>query len=472
MSFTRRSFLGGAGAGASLLVLTACTDATPVPPPVPTPKPTNSVPDPTGIVRSDWINDPFALGSTSFLSVGATPLHRANLAQSVIDRVFFAGEATADEPSTVRGARSSAARAASEVFSAVGDGERVAVIGAGAAGAECARRLSGLGVDVVVIEARDRTGGRILSIKGDGGRFSELGAWRLGVDSDPEIISVLARLDVATDSAAGPGLIRDSLSDAEVRSQDDATPPNTVGAAAVATATSWAADQVADSTLSQALDASGALRTATEATEGDLGGAELLEQYLRGLAAVTGAEASALSAWFAPPPTTDESVIVSGSFVALVDDGLDGVETFLSTAVVGISYDADGVRLRLGTGESLSVDRVVVTVPLGVLKATSIEFSPLLPFGHRAAINAISVGAVELVRLRFEQPFWATEAVNWSLVGTDELITTWVNLLPVTGEPELIGLVGADAAVALAGLTEKQLTALVRSSLEPFVAPA
>lgn len=469
MSFTRRSFLASAGASASLLVLTACTDTAPVPDPVPTPRPSNSVPNPSSLRRSDWTNDQLALGAVSFLPVGATPLHRQNLAQNVIERVFFAGEATADESSTVRGARSSGARAAGELFELVDDGERIAVIGAGAAGAECARRLSAFGIDVVVLEARDRTGGRIHSVKTSDDRFCELGAWNVDASKDLDIINALNRLGAATESTSGPTLLRDATKGSEVLTPADSGPANTVGAAAVATAIDWAAAQVADSTLDDALKASGASDTAASASQGDLGGEALLDQYLRGVATQTGAEASAASAWFAPPPADDERLVVTGSYVALVDDDLDGIETFLSTAVVGISYDTDGVRLRLGTGESLSVDRVVVTVPLGVLKASAIEFSPLLPFGHRAAINAISVGAVELIQVRFDAPFWNTDATTWNLVGTDELITNWVNLMPATGKADLIGVVGADAAVALAGLDEKQLTALVRSSLEPFV---
>jgi hypothetical protein len=468
MSFTRRSFIVGAGVGASLLVLTACTDTPPVPTTTPTPTPTRLVPTPQNLRRSDWSNDPLALGAVSFLPLGATALHRQNLAEKVIDRVFFAGEATADEPSTVRGARSSGARAAGEVFELAGEGERVAVIGAGAAGAECARRLAAFGVDVVVLEARDRTGGRIHSVAADDGTASEFGAWRLGVDSDAEIIAALNRLEVAIDSASGPDLMRDPDGPAEVVTESGVIPANTVGARAVTTAVEWAALQVADSTLSDALDASGALSTAASAGQGDLGGGALLEQYLAALAAESGAEASALSAWFTPPRTTEERTIVTGPFVALVDDDLDGIETFLSTAVLGISYDDKGVRLRLGTGESLSVDRVVVTVPLGVLKESAIEFSPLLPFGHRAAINSISVGAVELVRVSFDEPFWTTDATTWSLVGTEELITSWVNLLPITGKAELVGVVGADAAVALAGLNDEELATLVSSSLEPF----
>jgi Flavin containing amine oxidoreductase len=473
MSFTRRSFLVGAGAGASMLVLTACTDTPPRPTPTPSPEPSNSVPKPKSVQRSNWSNDSFALGAVSFLPVGATSLHRDNLAHSVDDRVFFAGEALSDDPATVGGARSSGARAAGELADIAVEGERIAVIGAGAAGAECARRLSAQGLDVVVIEARDRTGGRIHSVDDGDGNYTELGAWRLGVDSDADIVAALDRLDVTSVSASGPDLIRDVVSDGEVLTPApvaDVPPtlPNAVGATAVATATIWAAEQAADSTLADALVASGALDTAGAASQGELGGGPLLEQYLRSLATVTGAEASTLSAWFVPPIAPEATRIVTGPFVSLIDDDLQEIETFLSTVVVGVSYDDDGVRLRLGTGESLSVDRVVVTVPLGVLKAATIDFNPLLPFGHRAAINALSVGAIDVIKARFDEPFWSTDAVTWSLVGTDELITTWVNLKPLTGEAALVGIVGGDAAIALADLSDRELTELVLSSLAPF----
>ena len=96
MSFSRRSFLLGAGSGLSLLVVTACVEESPRPtrPATPSPTPSSAVPRPSGIERSAWSTDPFARGSQSFLAPGATPQHRDDLAQPVGGRVFFAGEAT------------------------------------------------------------------------------------------------------------------------------------------------------------------------------------------------------------------------------------------------------------------------------------------------------------------------------------------------------------------------------------------
>lgn len=221
-------------------------------------------------------------------------------------------------------------------------------------------------------------------------------------------------------------------------------------------ATAWATAQQADTSVQGALDGAGVAQS------------EMLTQYLAVAAATSGADASDLSAWFAPTPPKADAVVVTGPLSILVDSALDGIDISLATAVVSVSWDADGVSLRLGTGESVRADRVVVTVPLGVLKAGSIEFDPLLPFSHRTAINAIGVGQIETVRLTFDRPFWSTEAACWTVSGTDAAIPTWINLKPITGESVLVGMVGGSAAADLADLDDDELIELARTSLAPF----
>lgn len=155
MSFTRRTFLIGAGS-LSLLVLSACVDEPPTPTRSPTPTGT-TIPTPSGFLRSSWSTDPYALGSHSFMAVGSAPEHRDTLRQPILNRVYFAGEATSsDNPGTVLGAQASGALAANDLSTVAAAGERIAIIGAGIAGAEAARVLSQQGYDVVVVEARNR----------------------------------------------------------------------------------------------------------------------------------------------------------------------------------------------------------------------------------------------------------------------------------------------------------------------------
>ena len=152
------------------MALAACVTPQPVPSPSVTPSTLTPsiVPQPLTVSRTNWSSDPFSRGSFSYAAVGATPEHRVDLGQSVDARVFFAGEATAaEEPGTVQGARASGLLAASQVRDVAAPGERITVIGAGIAGITAARQLVDDGFNVVVIEARDRIGGRIDTVSGD-----------------------------------------------------------------------------------------------------------------------------------------------------------------------------------------------------------------------------------------------------------------------------------------------------------------
>jgi monoamine oxidase len=183
-----------------------------------------------------------------------------------------------------------------------------------------------------------------------------------------------------------------------------------------------------------------------------------------------GGGAAELSAWYGLEelPEVPTGRLVLGDFQSIVDELLSGLDVALDTPVTDISYDDEGVSLRLATGESVSADRVVVTVPLGVLKDGGVTFDPPLSFERRTAIAEIGVGVQDSVWLLFEEPFWQTEAVLWVVVGENVPVRTWINLEPLTGHPVLVGLVGGEAAEALAELDDEAAVAAARQSLLPF----
>ncbi|OZB86314.1 FAD-dependent oxidoreductase, partial [Microbacterium sp. 13-71-7] len=186
MGISRRTLLVGAGAGAVAVLLAACTpepQPTKTPttaPPSPTPTVTpGAAPQPTAWMRSTWSTDAYSRGAMSYLPAGATPQLRKDLAVPISARVFLAGEATdPDHPGTVPGAIDSGQRAAAQLIAASASGERIAVVGAGAAGAAAARALADAGRTVTVLEARERTGGRIRSVADKAWPIPvQLGAW-------------------------------------------------------------------------------------------------------------------------------------------------------------------------------------------------------------------------------------------------------------------------------------------------------
>ncbi|MGY4649355.1 FAD-dependent oxidoreductase [Mycobacterium sp. URHB0021] len=63
------------------------------------------------------------------------------------------------------------------------------------------------------------------------------------------------------------------------------------------------------------------------------------------------------------------------------------------------------MRVETSSG-AVEGGRVIVTVPLGVLKARTIDFDPPLPEAKRQAIERLGFGVLDKVVLAFGQPFW------------------------------------------------------------------
>jgi monoamine oxidase len=148
-------------------------------------------PLPVAWAVSHWAEDPWARGSWSGLLVGGTTADRARLAEPAGDRLLLAGEAVhAAAPAMAHGAYESGMAAAGMVDALARAGERIVVVGAGIAGLAAARALADRGRDVLVLEARDRIGGRLHTVPLGTGAAADLGgAWLQQYDVNP-----LARL--------------------------------------------------------------------------------------------------------------------------------------------------------------------------------------------------------------------------------------------------------------------------------------
>lgn len=475
---TRRTLLIGAGAGALSVLLASCTPEpaptpTPTAPTTPDPLPSTPVPAPAASMRSAWATDSYSHGAASYTRIGVQSATRDTLAEPIDGRIFFAGEATdAENPGTLRGAVRSGDAAAMRLRAIAAPGERVAIIGAGLAGAAAAARLADADIEITVFEARDRVGGRVHSqLEDDWPLPIQLGGW------------LFAAPATATDTATDTAPDGDTTPDIDTTSAEalglDASRGELLHAAELAPALWRSADEDMDAAsnapLEQAiaaarqLPADVALTEALTETGADVEASDIAA-LLAYLATTAAADAEVLSSWFPPALPADALRGVTGDMGAVIQEMLGEAQLSLSSPVSRIAHDDAGVSLRLGTGESTSFDRVVITVPLGVLQHQAIEFSPELPFAHRGAINALGMGDIETIWLRYDEAFWDTDAAVWHSVGGEHPIRTWINLQPSTGESILVGIVGGDAAEKFAALDENDALVAALTSLEPFLA--
>jgi monoamine oxidase len=93
----------------------------------------------------------------------------------------------------------------------------------------------------------------------------------------------------------------------------------------------------------------------------------------------------------------------------LVDRLARGIDVRLAVSVSHVDYGREGgsdIIVRTADGEELRADRVVVAVPLAVLQAGVISFTPALPPRLTAAMGAIGVGTAIKLVLVVSAPCW------------------------------------------------------------------
>jgi hypothetical protein len=481
----RRTFLAASLSGIAAVTLSSCwptpaptpattTTATPAPPPTPRP---DGVPSPTAMRRSRWGADPFARGAFSYDAVGTTPRLRESLAEPVGDRLWFAGEACdIDAPGTLTGARDSGLAAAEQVARLAEPGERVAVVGAGMAGLAAAAQLVDAGFEVVVIEARNRVGGRVWSVDADGfDRSVELGPVLL--PDDEPLTEALAAASVET-------VPFDAVVQART-SAGDSVPIPTTGDDAIEAARTWADAQPDPGGVSLAAALVGSGTVPLPAVPGDDGvspAAWLAHTITTGVEPATGAPTIRISAPTAPTsPFPPGARLVTGRLSDLLDALADRVDLAIASVVTRVAYDDRRVSLRLDSGESLTADRAIVTVPLGVLKSDALRFSPALPYSHQHAIATLQTGVVDLVWLRFDEAFWRTDAGEshvppavdtrpdvLTVVGEHPSVAYWLDLVDESGEPILVGVIASTQALRLEPLDDAAFLSAVLDDLAPY----
>ena len=302
----------------------------------------------------------------------------------------------------------------------------VVVIGAGAAGIAAAQALQSAGKRAVVLEARSRVGGRAFTDSSLGPAY-DAGAMFIHWAERNPWVQIARDLGIATPAESwGSGF----------KIFADGKP-------------------MADSDRNRRRSAFGQIDRRQETVDltqrdmsiaellGDLG-PELAPVAASGLLLSIGEESSRISARDYQRLWSGDDLIVPSGYGNLVARSAAGLDIRLNEPVETIRWDGPGVTVTTRSG-TLRANACIVTVPVGVLKAGTIRFTPELPAATRDALAGLHMGALTKIALKVEgDRFGITPGVSFLEAAAPERLMN-LDMFP-GGQDIVIGYCGGDYA--------------------------
>jgi len=306
----------------------------------------------------------------------------------------------------------------------------IVIIGAGAAGLAAGRILAESGKRVVILEARDRIGGRIFTHHTDPNVPVELGAEFIH-GLPPVSWSLLREAQLCAIERQGETFCFEAtrLEPCAERQRDAFSVLNEMD--------TWLDRRELTSDVS--------FEGYLQAAHVDPASAERAAGYVEGFNA---ADRKIVSAAALVRQQRAENKL-QGDRIFHVRSGYDALPNYLADRLsraagsillespaqeIRWSRGSVSVRGRVASGAEFNVEapQAIVTLPSGVLQAGSVAFDPM-PGDVAQHWNFLKMGRAERISLLFERSFWRDEAPELGfLFAPEELITTWWTTGPET----------------------------------------
>jgi monoamine oxidase len=375
----------------------------------------------------------------------------------------------------------------------------VVVIGAGLAGLTAAREIVRAGHSAIVLEARDRVGGRVLNKPIEGGEISERGGTFAGPTQD-HILGLAKELGVDTFPTYAQGdnvyFADGSRSTYSDSSPLGTAPPDPLIVADVAQVVTrldemskevpvdapWTADQAADWDQ-QSFDTwiranstpSPHFRRIVSTATRPIFGAEprdLSLLFVLFYIAASGNEQN--------PGTFERNFNTrDGAQMFRFHGGSQliaerlaeelGGRIILSSAVERIDHSDQRVQV-FSSGDSVSARRAIVALPPTL--AGNIDYEPILPVPRDQLTQRIPQGMLIKVAAVYPRPFWRDKGLNGTAVSLNGPVNVTYDDSPPDGSPGvLFGFVGGDEARSFMTKSAAERRAAVLQNFADYFGP-
>jgi polyamine oxidase len=341
--------------------------------------------------------------------------------------------------------------------------ERVVVVGAGISGLVAARALRLSGVDVVVVEGRDRIGGRTHTIELGGAAVDLGGSWIHDGAGSP-MLPLVDALGIERMPASNTGI---ALSASVLNRVDGVFPDVDARGALTGAMAGLAMSGAGLGKLEPGLDldqAMGDLLAAIDPNVRATLGALLAMNEGKDANEVDFATFASL---FYGGGAEHEDVMPRGGYRLVVEHLAQSLDIHTDQPVRRIDQGPDGVTVHAASN-TFTGTHAIVTVPLGVLKVAAIAFDPPLAAARTDAIARVGFGALEKVVLAYERAVWQLDGHPSHITIVDSPQPEWPVILDLStwyDVPVVVGMATGKGGRALAAMPEAERVAALHDTI-------
>lgn len=339
---------------------------------------------------------------------------------------------------------------------------QVLVIGAGMAGLAAARTLINSGYEVLVLEARDRVGGRIWQTDALGVPVDVGAAWGTGGQVDPALERIIDRNG---QTGEVPAVVYDQsgrrLTEAERQ---------------------WLSELREEFIAYVKECQRRGVDLSFQDAEAEFGELKHLDAWQR--SALRYVVRTFIEHEWAGSHEESSLLEYDQVFHGLRDGygRSQGQESLIESLARDVPIRTNCEVRRINYAEThvdvwttagmFSAPLVLITVPLGVLKSEKILFRPTLPESKRSAVAGLRMGVFNKVFVRFDRVFWDEHCDRIGVLGNT--FGDWPEIVPlqeILGEPVLMAFSAGRSALCNEAMAVEDVVSSLMKSLRKIYGP-
>ena len=348
-----------------------------------------------------------------------------------------------------------------------GNNADVIIIGAGMAGVTAARELQERGISSIVLEARDRVGGRTYSVNTTFGPVDTGAMWIHDSQKGNPLF------DFATESGERMSRLQDYNS-GSIYMTDGSELPRREFIRGYASMGNFRRS-IVEIQDAHKLDPSTPDVSLYDVYESSMKNERyeelipvnnlqvhanyqvLLNGNLTNLSTLRYGDAKTLPA---------EDVFLFNGFDILVKIQTPGLDIRLENPVESVAQTDTGVTVTTASGKKYTGKYALTTETLGCLKAKSIIYDPPLPISKQLAIGRMGMGTFDKAILVFDQSYWDdTDFIMQTMNDLSGLWKVYLNYDVVMQKPVLVALNVAETARNIERMTDEEIKSSVMNAL-------